>query len=209
VHKADREVGDPLPSDAVVLERRGFRSIFSADNSIMDVASGMVDPEALVLLHDDVAVGACFERDLRAALATGADVVGAVGAVRPRSIAWWKEESRAGRVGMERVLDYGGGRHSVDTVDGLLMVLTADVVTSTRFDQQTFSAFHGYDIDFCCTARSQGLEVVVAPLDLVHNTKANRRDINAWRRAELRWRRKWGHVSPCRYCCGRVCCACT
>lgn len=191
-----------LPTRAIILERRDFCSIFSAYNSIMEEAVGIIDLEALVLLHDDVAIGANFERDLRAALATGADVVGAVGAVGPRSIAWWKGEPRGRAVEVERVFDYGGGTHLVDTVDGLLLALTADLVKSTRFDDQTFSGFHGYDIDFCTTARSQGRKVVVAPLDLVHHTKANRGDINAWRRADLLWRRKWGYVSPCRYWCG-------
>lgn len=188
-----------LPATAVIFERRGYPSIFAAYNSIMDEAAAQPDLEALVLLHDDVALGPSFEGDLHAALATGAGVIGAVGSVRPHSIAWWKGEPRGRAVELDRVFDYGGGTHAVDTIDGLIMVVARAVVMSIRFDENTFAGFHAYDIDFCFTAQRAGWRIVVAPLDLVHHTKANLGDVNGWRKADLLWRQKWGEVSQIRY----------
>ena len=180
-----------LPRDAVVLTRTNQKSIFSAYNSILDEAVQIPDLEAVALIHDDVELGPLFESNVRVALSTGAGVVGAVGSLDPPSLAWWKGEKRGFALEARRTLDFGAGVHEVHTVDGMVMVLSGQCARSARFDERTYRGFHGYDIDFCFQARSDGHEIMVAPLDLRHHPKGTLGDVLSYRRADLTLQRKW------------------
>ncbi len=185
-----------LPPGAFVRERRNQASIFSAYNSILDeVLAAEPEVEAVVLVHDDVALGAQFESEVRVALETGAGIVGSIGAIRPPSIAWWEGAARGRVVESGKTIDYGAGTYEVDTVDGLVMVLARACAMKIRFDSRTYHGFHGYDADYCYEAKRAGFRVIVAPLTLVHHTKASRGDPIAWRAADLAWQRKWGITS--------------
>ena len=120
----DRVCKPSLPEGSVVLERHQQSSIFVAYNAILDDFMGLVGAEALVLLHDDVEIRPAFERQVRAALDSGASIIGAIGSLHPRSIAWWEGDQRGCVVEPYRRFDYGGGLHEVDTIDGLIMVLS-------------------------------------------------------------------------------------
>jgi GT2 family glycosyltransferase len=183
-----------LPAGALVEERRHQLSIFSAYNSILDAVTPRDDLEGVVLLHDDVELGPRFAGDVRSALALGAGVVGAAGALRPTSISWWKAETRGFVQEGATAQDFGGGCHRVDTVDGLVMVLSMECARSVRFDDHRYRGFHGYDADFCYRARAAGFTVMVNPLDLIHHTNSPSRDFLEFRRADLTWRRKWGLI---------------
>jgi 2-polyprenyl-3-methyl-5-hydroxy-6-metoxy-1,4-benzoquinol methylase len=89
------------------------------------------------------------------------------------------------------VLDFGGGTHDVDTVDGLMMVLSPWAVRNLRFDDARFTGFHGYDADFCFQARRAGRRVVVDDIDVIHHTKGGYGDEQAFRRSDDAWRAKW------------------
>ena len=184
-----------LPSAAIVSERRQQSSIFQAYNSILEELTALSNLEAVVLLHDDVELGPRFEDDVRGALTTGAGVIGAIGSLHPPSIEWWKGETRGRVIETRRSLDYGGGAHDVDTVDGFVMVLSPDCARTVRFDERTYRGFHGYDIDYCYEAKRAGFRVVVAPLDCVHHSKGSPYGI-AYRQADLAWQRKWHRVPP-------------
>jgi 2-polyprenyl-3-methyl-5-hydroxy-6-metoxy-1,4-benzoquinol methylase len=184
-----------LPSAAVVSERRQQSSIFQAYNSILEELTALSNLEAVVLVHDDVELGPRFEDGVRAALTTGAGVIGAIGSLYPPSIAWWKGETRGRAVETRRVFDSGGGTHDVETVDGFVMVLSPDCARRVRFDERTYPGFHGYDIDYCYEAKRAGFRVVVAPLDCVHHSKGSPYGI-AYRQADLAWQRKWHRVPP-------------
>lgn len=185
-----------LPLAAVVSERRQQSSIFIAYNSILKEVTASSSLEAVVLLHDDVELGPAFEQDVRAALTTGAGVIGTIGSRHPPSIAWWLGETRGRAAETVRLFDHGGGTHDVDTVDGFIMVLSPDCARSVRFDEHTYFGFHAYDIDYCYEARRAGYRVVVAPLDVVHHTKGTLGDVIAYRQADLAWQRKWHLVPP-------------
>jgi 2-polyprenyl-3-methyl-5-hydroxy-6-metoxy-1,4-benzoquinol methylase len=197
--------------DSLVAEVTTDSSIFAAYNEALDAVAGRDDLEALVLLHEDVEiVDPEFCAKLRAALADPrVAVVGVVGARRVTGLAWWRGEC-FGRVAETRaVIDFGGGSHEVETVDGLLMALSPWAVRNLRFDEQTFSGFDGYDADVCFQARAAGKRVVVAPLDVVHAHARGRRsdatgtsrlasdgaadggDDLAYKRADALWRAKW------------------
>jgi GT2 family glycosyltransferase len=151
------------------------------------------DLEALVLLHEDTEiVDPAFCARVREALADPrVGVAGAVGANEVRSLSWW-EGPRFGRVVEPRWrLDYGGGRHDVQAVDGLLLVLSPWTVRNLRFDETAYAGFHGYDVDLCFQIRAAGRRVIVDELDVVHHTRGGFGDKDAFLAADRVWRRKW------------------
>lgn len=184
-----------IPAGSILLTRTDQASIFSAYNSILDEALEVPNLEAVALIHDDVEVRPNFEANVRSALATGAGVIGAIGSVGAPSIAWWDGEKRGWvRDATLGELDFGAGVHSVDTVDGMALVISALCAQAVRFDARRYRGFHGYDSDFCFEARKAGFRVIAAPLDLVHHSKAKLGDEIAYRRADLTWQRKWGRT---------------
>lgn len=168
-------------------------SIFSGYNEALDAFSVYDDLEALVLLHEDVAIeDPAFCAKLRARLADPTvAVIGAIGATGIRSLCWWEGQVR-GRVWETRgLIDHGAGCHEVEAVDGLLMVLSPWAVRNLRFDSSSFHGFHGYDVDFCLQARAAGRRVVTEDLVLFHHTRGGiGNEVDFWE-ADSRLRRKW------------------
>lgn len=179
--------------EAPIAESRDNTSIFPAYNEILEVFADEADLEAVVLLHEDVELrDARFEDKVRAALADDAvAVVGAIGAIGVRSLAWWEGEGRGRCAETRAVVDFGGGSHDVDTVDGLLLVLSPWAVRNLRFDATTFHGFHGYDADICFQARAAGRRVRVMDVDLFHHTKGGFGDVAAYLAADAAFRAKW------------------
>ena len=106
-------------------------------------------------------------------------VVGCVGAIGVRSIAWW-EGSVTWASFTHRYGELGGGElpafswngqklppyaHTgeVDTVDGFVLGLSPWVVRNVRFDE-SLGQLHGYDLDFCLQVRQAGRKVMTAGL---------------------------------------------
>jgi GT2 family glycosyltransferase len=107
------------------------------------------------------------------------------------SLAWWEGQG-FGRVLESRgLVDFGGGAHDVDSVDGLLMVLSPWAVRTLRFDERSFHGFHGYDADICFQARAAGKRVVVEELAVVHHTKGGYGDLEAYRACDRAFAAKW------------------
>ena len=113
--------------DSLVIEATTDTSIFEAYNEVLDAVSGREDLEALVLLHEDVEISdRAFCAKLRAALSPpDVGVVGAIGARGVTSLRWWEGEGRGRVLETRGLIDFGGGAHDVDAVDGLLLCLSA------------------------------------------------------------------------------------
>jgi glycosyl transferase family 2 len=168
-------------------------SIFAGYNEALEAFAGFPDLEALVLLHEDVALqDPQFCAKVRRRLQDPSiAVLGAIGARRVRSLCWWEGEIH-GRVSETRgVIDHGGGCHEVEAVDGLLMVLSPWAVRHLRFDAERFHGFHGYDVDFCFQARAEGRRVMVDELFVHHHTRGGIGDGGDFWRADATLRRKW------------------
>ncbi len=185
--------------DSALLLRFDAPSIQAAYNSIIEEAGARSDLEALVLLHQDVELG---DRDLADKLrACMSDplvaIVGAVGSHDVRSLDWWRRGG-VGRVmapalvGPTAVVGGASPRGPVDSVDGLLLVLSPWAVRTLRFDERFAPYFHGYDIDLCFQARERGRRVVVADIDVVHHAGFDFFDRRTWVAAYMLWHRKWG-----------------
>ena len=185
--------------DSPLAELTEARSMTSAANEVLDAFAPVDGLEALVLLHEDAEL---LDRDFCArvrhafARAPRAAVLGVVGARGVGSLRWWEGEG-FGHVSESRgVADFGGGSHAVDTVDGLLLVLSRWAVRNLRFDEERYDAFHGYDADLCFQARAAGREVRVEELRVFHHTKGGYGDEAAFLRADEAFRTRWAHMLP-------------
>jgi hypothetical protein len=186
-----REVAEP---DSPVAELATATSIFAAYNEALDHFATLPELEALVLLHEDTElVDPAFCARVRDGLADPAvAILGAVGARGVRSLAWWDGEQAGAITETRGRVDVGFGRPEVDAVDGLLLVLSPWAVRTLRFDERSFTGFHGYDVDVCFAARAAGREVRVADLPAIHHTEGGYGDRAAWDVADETFRRKWG-----------------
>jgi hypothetical protein len=200
--------------DSEVLANAAAGSIFRSYNLIMDSVSERDDLEALVLLHQDAELASPdFCDTLRGALRDpDVGVVGCVGAVGVRSIAWW-EGSVTWASFTHRYSELGGGElpalswktdelpafaHTgeVDTVDGFVLALSPWTVRNVRFDE-SLGQLHGYDLDFCLQVRAAGRKVVTADFRVVHHHSLELvSNPETWIAAHMRVADKWDGQMP-------------
>lgn len=206
-----RRAAEP-DSEVITVEAPG--SIFHSYNVLMERAAARDDLEALVLLHQDAEiVDADFCAKVRQALSDpDVGVVGCVGAVGVRSIAWW-EGSVALASFVHRYEEHGGGdltafswawedappyarTGEVDTLDGFLLALSPWVVRNVRFDE-SLGMLHGYDFDFCLQVREAGRKVVTADLRAIHHHSLDLvSQPESWIEAHMRIAEKWDGRMP-------------
>ena len=170
--------------DDQIWTTQGAPGICVAYNDFIDRARMLPECEALVLLHDDVEIhDPQFRAKVLSAVAEpDVAVVGVIGGSGLYNGAWWESRAWGGEAMYtpEVVGNFATRYAEVDTVDGFLMVLSRRALAALRFDEQTFPAWHGYDTDFCLSARRQGLKVLVRPLEVFHRTKATLGDSEAF-----------------------------
>jgi len=189
-------------------------SIFRSYNLLLETAAARDDLEALVLVHQDAEI---VDPDLctkvrRALTSPDVGVVGCVGAIGVRSIAWW-EGSVTWASFIHRYGEYGGGdlpsfswkrdqmpayarTGEVDTIDGFLMALSPWTVRNVRFDE-SLGRLHGYDFDFCMQIRAAGRKVVTADFRAIHNHSLELvSEPETWVEAHMRLAEKWDGRIP-------------
>ncbi len=201
-----RRVAEP-DSEIYALPSEG--SIFHNYNLLMDRAAEREDLEALVLVHQDAElVEDDFCARIREVLRDPeVGVVGCVGAVGVRSIAWW-EGSVAQASFLHRFEEHGGGELSafswdwqqappyarigeVETLDGFVMAISPWVVRNVRFDE-TLGQFHGYDFDFCLQVRAARKKVLTADFRAIHSHSLQPfDDPEPWIQAHMAIAEKW------------------
>jgi Glycosyltransferase like family len=200
--------------DSPVLAYRAQRSLFRSYNLVLDRAAAHDDLEALVLLHQDTEiVDPEFCAKVRRVLSDPeVGVIGVIGAIGVRSIAWW-EGSVTWASFIHRSSEHGGvdlpgfawdadkrpayaRTGEVDVVDGFLMVLSPWVVRNVRFDE-SLGRLHGYDVDFCFEVRARGRKVVTADLRVIHHHSLELvSDPEGWVEAHMRVAEKWDGRVP-------------
>jgi hypothetical protein len=195
--------------DSVVMPNAAAGSLFQSYNLMLDKAKELPDLEALVLVHQDAELSdPDFCRKLREALSDpDVGVVGCVGAIGVRSIAWW-EGSVTWASFVHRYGELGGGElpsftwngqeappyartGEVDTVDGFVLGLSPWVVENIRFDE-SLGRLHGYDFDFCLQVREAGKKIVTADFKVIHHHSLDLvSDVDTWIEAHMRIAEKW------------------
>jgi hypothetical protein len=203
-----------LEPGAQVFAIQAAGSIFRSYNLLMDKAGALDDLEALVLVHQDAEIlDEDFCAKLRRVLRDEqVGVVGCVGAVGVRSIAWW-EGSVTWASFTHRYGELGGGElpalswkneempayartGEVDTVDGFVLCVSPWVVRNVRFDE-SLGQLHGYDYDFCLQVREAGRKVVTEDFKVVHHHSLDLvSDPETWVQAHMRVAEKWDGRSP-------------
>jgi hypothetical protein len=202
--------------DSVVLANAAAGSIFRSYNVLMEEAAERDDLEGMVLIHQDAQIDdPSFCSRLREAFSDpDVGVVGCVGAIDVRSIAWW-EGSVTWASFVHRYGEFGGGdlaafswngspempayarTGEVDTVDGFVMGLSPWVVRNIRFDESFGQKLHGYDFDFCLQVRAAGKKVVTADLKVIHEHSLDLlNDPDGWIEAHMRIAEKWDGRMP-------------
>lgn len=216
LYRTAAEVGVRLAAepDSAIFAGPSIGSIFTSYNALIEQAAQCPELEALVLVHQDTEiVDHDFCRRVRLALADpDVGLVGCVGAVGVRSIAWWEGSVSAASF-VHRYDDHGGGdlpafswawgdappyarTGEVDTLDGFLLVLSPWVVRNVRFDE-ALGQFHGYDLDFCLQVRAAGRKVVTTEFRAVHHHSLEPfSDPQPWIDAHVRVADKWDGVIP-------------
>ena len=201
--------------DSEVIANAAAGSLFRSYNLIIDMVADRDDVEALVLVHQDAEiVDPEFCGKVRAALADPAvGVVGCVGAIDVRNIAWW-EGSVTWASFTHRYGEHGGGEipsltwreqdrpgfartGEVDTLDGFVLALSPWAVKNIRFDEGLGSQIHGYDLDFCLQVREAGKKVATADLKVVHHHSLELvSDPEVWINAHIKVAEKWEGRMP-------------
>jgi Glycosyltransferase like family len=187
--------------DSLLMRRHGYDSIHEPYNEMLAEAAVYDDLEAVVLLHQDVSIeDDDFLPRVRALLAAGDGiaVIGSAGARNVSGLAWW-EGSPRGR-SESPVLVPGGsidvysrGNFEVESVDGMLLVLSAWAARELHFDRSLSGALDGYDADICFQARARGRRVVAGDFRVSHYTqKQGFLNHERWVQADVALRRKWG-----------------
>jgi Glycosyltransferase like family len=211
---AERGIRLAREPDSHVFAHAAAGSIFRSYNLILDMAAARDDLEALVLLHQDAEiVDPEFCAKLRRALSEPqVGVVGCVGAIGVRSIAWW-EGSVTWASFVHRYGELGGGElpafswngaelppyartGEVDTVDGFVLGLSPWTVRNIRFDE-SLGQLHGYDFDFCLQVRAAGRRVVTEDFKVIHHHSLELvSDPETWVQAHMRVAEKWDGRMP-------------
>jgi hypothetical protein len=196
-------------ADSEIGATAAIGSIHRSYNAILDQFAGRDDLEALVLVHQDAEIAdADFCAIIRRALADPqVGLVGCVGAVGVRSIAWWEASVTCASF-INRYDEHGGGDlpsfswawndapayarvGEVETLDGFVLVLAPWVVREIRFDE-TLGAFHGYDLDLCLQVRAAGGTVLTADFRAIHHRQLDMvPDPEEWSEAHIRLADKW------------------
>jgi hypothetical protein len=195
--------------DSEVLKHQTTDSLFRNYNLILEKACAHEDLEAVVLLHQDAEIlDEDFCNTIRQALADpDVGVVGCVGAIGVRSIAWW-EGSVTWASFTHKYSELGGGDFpgmtfhrgdepsfaetgEVDSIDGFVMVLSPWAASRLRFDE-SLGRLHGYDFDFCRQVRAAGKKVVTADFRVIHHHSLELiGDPDAWIAAYITLAEKW------------------
>ncbi|HZU59821.1 MAG TPA: glycosyltransferase [Solirubrobacteraceae bacterium] len=195
--------------DSEILAQPAVGTISASYNALLERFAASPDLEALVLVHQDAEiVDEQFCATIRQALSDpNVGLVGCVGAIGVRSIAWWEASVTCASF-VNRYEEYGGGdlesfswswsdapayarTGEVETLDGFVLVLSPWVVQNIRFDE-SIGRFHGYDLDFCLQVRRAGYRVLTADFRAIHHRPLEMLpDPEEWIDAHVKVAEKW------------------
>jgi hypothetical protein len=196
--------------DSEIYAFAATRSTCSDLNLILDQLADHPDLEALVLVDEDTEIADPeFCAKVRSALADPeVGLVGCAGATGVEGPAWWEGAVSIGPV-IHRYNEYGGGEldafawgrvgrppAEVETVGGLLLVLSPWAARSLRFDESLHLGV-GFELDFALRLRQAGRKVVAADVRVVyHRPLQFVEDLDVWAEGHIHLAEKWDGRLP-------------
>ena len=179
----------------------GLPSIYNAQI----VAAGADD--VLIFVHDDVWLDDYFIVDRVIEGLKTFDILGVVGSRRrlPYQPTWMQEGADltvedmtywSGAIGSGlqpagRIEYFGIVKEKCELMDGVFLAARyATLIKNSVYFDSCFD-FHFYDLDFCRTARSRGLQLGTWPICLTHQSTATF-ESHAWERMHKVYFDKWG-----------------
>ena len=105
-------------------------------------------------------------------------LLGVIGAkyISENALGWWEAKDKCGFAidNSHGVMAFSSQYESVSCVDGLWMIVRKDLYPQIKFDEDTFSGFHCYDMDLCLQILYSGFEVAIEPsIKIFHNSGGN------------------------------------
>jgi GT2 family glycosyltransferase len=152
----------------------------------MAIEESKADPAILVFVHDDVLICDYYWVQQVVTSIQHFHIVGLAGNRNcyPRQASWatkdenhtYDPENLSGIVGHgpsfppSQLHIYGEPGQEVQVLDGLMLIVTSEILIekNIRFDERF--KFNFYDMDFCRQARSSGLRLGTWPLSVVHQS---------------------------------------
>jgi GT2 family glycosyltransferase len=203
----------PIRHSIAFENRLGLPAIYNRALERLD------DAEAVVFVHDDVAL---YDFFLPHRIADGLaqfDVIGVAGSINPpadhagfhmrlpagesrptdaQANGYVLEESGAVNhlfATHEYISRYGPAPQQVALLDGLFLAAKVSTLrrAKARFDERFL--FHFYDLDFCRTCVARGLRIGTWPIALGH-ASAGSFGSSTWLSAIEQYQAKWGMTAP-------------
>src|SRR3954453_11633409 len=175
-----------MEPDSAFAELTTTTSIHEVYNEALDHFAAVGDLEALVLLHEATElldVDFC-DRVRRTLDDPSVAICGPVGARGVHTLSWWDGEIMGGAYDPRGRVEGDPLWCDVDSLDGLLLVLSPWAVRNLRCDTERFTGFHAYAAVLCFAARAAGRRVVTTELNVFHHTKGGFGDAEAFTRAD-------------------------
>lgn len=165
------------------------RIAFENQRGLPDVFNARIDSsdshEILLFIHDDVWIDDCFLADHVIDGLNSFDMIGVAGNRRrlPNQPAWlfiddkltWDTYNLSGRVAHDRhpfgtVSVYGAVPAECELLDGVFLAARKSRLRSAKVQFDPRFNFHFYDMDFCRSARANGLRLGTWPISLTHQS---------------------------------------
>lgn len=181
--------------------RRGLPEIYNERIQSPD------SPEILVFIHDDVWLDDYWLSERLLEGLNRFDVLGVAGNRRraPGQPGWfWIEEGVRDDVAQlsgavahgpnagGAVVAFGFSASECELLDGVMLAARKSRLRELAVGFDPRFEFHFYDLDFCRTARQQGLRLGTWPIAITHQSGGRIDD--RWRQALQLYRAKWGEA---------------
>lgn len=192
---------DRLASRISVSNARGLPQIYNEGISAADPHS------IVVMVHDDVWIDDYFLHQRVNEGLTNYDVIGVAGNRRrvPGQPAWafvnpnleWDAKANLsgavahGRYPFGAVSYFGEAPVDCELLDGVFLAARHSVLTDKKVSFDARFDFHFYDMDFCRSARLNGLRLGTWPICLTHQS-GGAFGTERWQKAYRTYLQKWG-----------------
>lgn len=174
------------PESLMYIEEGEDRTIFKKYNDALSRIPKIEDNDVVVFSHDDITIkDEYFEDklDLYFKIRTKVGIAGVIGTnIFEEGSGWWltdRQTNTRGRIvqgfkdGSEHTMaePSGSDDSQIVSVDGCVLFMRGIVAQTFRFDEDTYTGYHFYDVDTCFTLLEQGWDVGIIDVLVKHESE--------------------------------------